>query len=87
MAHQIASGMPNASIDVFRMIDQLSWLSTQVYTPFGRKRPAMRFFLVFSQVPAVHSRKVVCQNFPDLENEFDGYDDSFCAGYCGRLYG
>ena len=42
-------------------IVQYSWLSTQVYTPFGRAAGSHELFFNFSQVKAAHFRKVVCQ--------------------------
>ena len=50
MTHQIASGMPKARSTSFTTVDHISWLSTQVYTPFSRNAGRHEIFLVFSQV-------------------------------------
>jgi hypothetical protein len=50
------------------MIVQYSWLSTQVYTPFGRSADFAKLFFSFSQVKSPRFRKVVCQNFQTAQN-------------------
>jgi hypothetical protein len=60
---QIASGMPNRGSMLSLLVDPESWLSTQVYTPFGRPAVFEIFFFRFPQVAATHFRSRVCQNF------------------------
>jgi hypothetical protein len=50
------------------MIVQYSWLSTQVYTPFGRSVDFAKLFFGFSQVKSPRFRRVVCQKFQTAKN-------------------
>ena len=49
------------SIDAFKTIEPKSWLSTQVYTPFGRLADRRKIFFDFLKSRPIHFRKVVCQ--------------------------
>jgi hypothetical protein len=49
-------------------IVRYSWLSTQVYTPFGRSAEFARLFFSFTQVKSPRFRKVVCQKFQTSRN-------------------
>jgi hypothetical protein len=60
---QIASGMPNRGSMLSLLVDPESWLSTQVYTPFGRPAVFEIFFFRFPQVVAARFRRPVCQKF------------------------
>ena len=64
---QIASGMPNRESVPCLLTDPESWLSTQVYTPFGRAAVFEIIFFRFPQVLAGCIRKGVCQNFHSFE--------------------
>jgi hypothetical protein len=46
---------------MFQVNDLSAWLSTQVYTSFGRSAGGESFFFFFSQVRADEFRKVGCK--------------------------
>ena len=55
------------TIDVSATIVQYSWLSTQVYTPFGRIAEFAKLIFSFAQVKSLRFRKVDCQKFQTPE--------------------